>query len=201
MNEFRTRIRTMAVALAILSAGAVPMAHAQEVKPPSGLTWTMMKEVVFNSTNFSSTGSETDRKMAQQIWGKEIARDAAGDSNGPYPSFVLISTVPYGDEQLFFSIYSSALQSTCESPPNGRDQTQLYSKCPMRVVKVVPPGKSATQDFPDYCMLFGDSKDNPRVKNHVEFALDNRQGTTYFRTVQYGKIAPECDRAINIKGR
>lgn len=190
----------------LLVASLFVGAHAQPVpgdSPSNGLKWEWMRELVFNSSSFLSTGDELDRRMARDLWGPEIEQDARQRTafGLPSPGFSLIGSAVIGRERYVFTMYSSASRDfkECDPPPNGRDVTRLYTTCPLRVLASRPGHPALTQDFPGYCVLFGDDPHNPRSRNHVEFAVDARQAVVHFRTIQHGTQVAECDRTVRLR--
>jgi len=187
------------LAASAITLPAVSVAQtANANRPPAGLKWEWMQVVVFNGPNFESTGSEADRRVLEGIWQKELQAARTEKDGTRFPSFTLVGRAPIRNGQLVFTMYNSAGYEPCEPAPNGRDANQIYVTCPLRAVKISREGRSFAQDFPAYCMLFLDSQSNPRERNHVEYAIDDRSGIVYFRTIQFGKQVPECNRSIKV---
>jgi len=183
---------------AILAATATAQVQ-QNVKPPAGLQWQQMNEIVFNSTNLSSTGTDEERTLLAKIWAKEIQGTQKSPINGSLlPSFALIGSVAHQDETVVLSIFDRAGYS-CIAPGNGRDMINIYATCPLRIVRLLSNNQAKVQNLPtNFCMIFGDDPNTPRTKNHNEYAYDEHTGIVYLRTIQYGKVVPECNRAIQV---
>ncbi|MCR6481007.1 hypothetical protein NU688_32955 [Variovorax sp. ZS18.2.2] len=205
MSNARTILRWLISALmgVVVTHASVAQQLAQPLaaplRAPSTMSWRSMALVVFESTNFKSTGTEADRQVLSNIWRKELAQAGYRDpaKGQRFPSFVLIGAVEQDSDRYVLSIYQSA-RYDCELAPNGASANQLYAKCPLRVSKFSANGRTSTQDFPGYCMLFVDDPDNPRQKNHIEYAFDRKTATVFLRTIQYGKEVGECSRSIRL---
>lgn len=173
---------------------------------PAGLKWEQMAITSFNF-RVKTYGTIEQRRLAESIWQKRIDAtppSIAHKGEGRMPSFILTSVHEDKELRYVFSSFSAA-ESGCEQAPNGPFVNQgsappMYSKCPMRViVEEKSSGRRKLKDFADYCHLFVDDSDAPASENHTEFAFDDRTGSAYFRVIQYGKHAPECDRALHLK--
>ena len=189
----------IAAAMASIALGAFAQ-NAQPVQPPAGLKWQWMHEIVFNSTNFSSTGTDDERSLLAKIWAKELKNSTKKSpiTGQLLPSFTLIGTVQYKDTTTILTMFDNA-GSGCISPGNGQGMVDMYLTCPLRLIKLYPEGKFSSQDLSkNFCMLFGDDSNNPRSKNHNEYAFDMTSGIVYLRLIQYGKIVPVCNRALRI---
>ena len=181
------------------AAGLSIGASAQGVQVPAGLKWQSMREIVFNGNNFSSTGTAEDRALLAKIWAKELAGGEKDPTDGSLPvSFTLIGEVENGGNKVILTMYDR-IGSECYPPGNGRGMVDMYATCPLRVL-LWPTGKPVVvKNLPvNFCMLFGDDSDNPRVKNHNEYAFDERSGIVYLRLIQYGKVVPACNRALQV---
>jgi len=89
--------------------------------------------------------------------------------------------------------------SNCIQPGNGSGMVDMYSTCPLRIIKFFGDSKNTEQNLPvNFCMLYGDDPNNSRAKNHIEYGFDKRSGIVYLRTIQYGKVVPACNRALRV---
>ncbi len=183
--------------------GAIGAGHAQvNKKPPPlpvGLEWQAMHDAVIDAKIFPTTANDSEKALMGVVWRKEIAGAYVDKASGRKdPSFVLVGSVKHGTDTYAFSQYFRAGYTPCAPAPNGRSVTQLFPVCPLRVVKFDEAGRSTSKDYPGYCMLFGDSTDNPRAANHTEYADDPKTGIVYFRVIQHGKVVPECNRSLQL---
>ena len=166
---------------------------------PKALEWKIMPEVVFNGPIGKSASRE--QKMALGIWQREImATPSAGGRQ--LPAFILLGTAAFDDYTYVFSMFNAA-NSKCQDPPNGDGTATaqpLYAKCPMRVISHNrKTGKQNFQDVPGFCYLNLDDAPGGLRGNHTQIAFDKPNKTVYFRTVMYGKHAPECDKSMKLK--
>lgn len=163
----------------------------------TALNWQTMREVVFNSEKFSSTGTAADRALLAQIWATQLKALDAKSKNGKYPAFTLIADVNVDSKRFVLSFFDAAGSEHCLDAANGRGAVDIYVVCDLRVSWL--DGSTAHSRFvANHCMLRGDNKDTPRSKNHVEYAVDTRAKTVYLRTIQYGKVVPLCSRALKL---
>ena len=202
MNRMKTCLLACALGLALLPAA---QAQQEKVRFPAGLKWQTMPLVTFDYPGYHE-GTPAQRKLAKAIWAKEIESMPVNTllkDGGKYSSFILLSAFEDSRHKYFFSILSAAADAyeKCEDPPNGSSpDTPMYSKCPMRVViEDKATGQMQIQDFQDYCHLYVDDPDAPASKNHTEIAIDDKTRMAYFRVIQYGRLAPECNRAIRLR--
>jgi hypothetical protein len=161
----------------------------------SDLQWHWMNEAVVDGPNFKSSATRNEQRLMETVWAKEIAA-APSNARGRSPSFILVSSVKLDEDTYVFSLYDRAAYAPCEPPPNGRAATRLYSVCPLRVIRFDAAGKGSSRDYPGFCRLNLDFPDTPRAKTHTEYAVDPHTATVYLRVVQYGKVVPQCGRAL-----
>lgn len=147
-----------------------------------------MREIVFRSSKFPSTSTSEERDAAQQIWAAELAKGRAN-----LPAFVLLGDVRQGDKRLIFSMFDAAGSDMCEESENGHNAKDIYTVCRLRVVSWPVQGTKAAE-LPGYCMVSGG--DHPM--NRVEYRYDTAVQTMHFRTIQYGKVVPACNRALKL---
>jgi len=191
--------QTLRGLIAATLAGIAFGAAAQSAQPPTGLKWQMMHEIVFNSTNFSSTGTEEERVLLGKIWEKELQGSEKNIKTGELlPSFSLIGTVEYKGVKAILTMYNRS-GSDCIEPGNGKGMYDMYAICPLRLIRLTQDKQAEIQNLPvNFCMLSGDDHDNPRSKNHNEYTFDERSGIVYLRTIQYGKVVSSCNRALRV---
>lgn len=195
--------------LVVATMGMAGLVHAQQASRrvifPDGLQWKMMPQVTFNFTA-APTGTPEQKSVVENIWGKELSQEPDNDLKGvgKYPSFVLLSTVDADGFKYVFTSYNS-LNSTCIAPPNGpfgdpKYKAPMYSTCDLRIVRIDPrTNQRVVRSVPEFCHLYIDSPpDHFLSNNHTEIAFDSKTKTAYFRVIQYGKRAPECDRRITV---
>ncbi len=209
MSTKRVGLLTAAAAITVAMASGMP-AYAQpaasnKVTFPAGLKWEMMPMVSFGYRP-KQYGTPKQRELAQQIWGDEINSlplNKVLNDGSRYPGFVLLSAFENSAQRYYFTSFRAggSIYEKCEDPPNSSAaDTPMYSICPMKVViEDKSSGQRSQQEFANYCHLYIDDADMPASKNHTEVAVDSRTNTAYFRVIQYGKHAPECDRAIRLK--
>jgi hypothetical protein len=97
-----------------------------------------------------------------------------------------------------FSSYARAGYDQCQQAENGAKVAYSHWVCPLRVART-EAGKVSVQDFPGYCMLWGDDEDAPRSSNRVEYAYDARTATLRLRTIEHGKVVPQCNRSLRLQ--
>jgi hypothetical protein len=196
MKKLKLMVQGAAAAVALTLAFGV---NAQNAQPPAGLKWQMMREIVFNSKIFASTGTPEDRALLEKIWAKELAGTEKSPLDGSLlPSFSLVGTIEHAGDKFLITMYNRA-GSDCIQPGNGRGMVDMYATCSLRLIWW-PNGKPPVEKvLPiNYCMLTGDDKYNPRAQNHNEYAFDERTGVIYLRLIQHGRIVPQCNRGIRV---
>lgn len=187
-----------------LAAMAATAANGQTVLKqfPPGLKWATMSVVALNlnAPEFPSTPAE--RELAWSIWKTTIESFPAGGPGGKWPAFVMLKAFESKTKRYVFSSLSAAAVAypQCEDARNSKEPTTpIYTICPMRVVvEDKASGQSTRLDFPRFCNIFANDSDNPRSRNYGQVAISPDGKTAYFRVVQYGKPAPECNRAISL---
>lgn len=178
----------LAVAAISMSVHAQPGGNA----PPPGLKWEWMREAILKSSDKETpTASPQEQEMLRRIWSTELAQP---DTR---LGATLVGQVTAGGNVYVLSIMTRGFD-VCEPSANGRDATTDYWRCPLRVVRLESDGKGATQDFPDYCIAWGNYPDLPRSRNHVEYAFDAANSTVHFRTLQHGKVEAPCSRSLRL---
>jgi hypothetical protein len=184
----------VAATAAVMAIGA----SAQNVQVPAGLQWQQMHIIWFNATVFSSTGTPEEKELLGKIWAKEISGSMKNQNGSLFPSSALIGNIAQNGIKIIFTMYNRA-GSDCMQPGNGQDMDDMYATCPLRVIRQSGNDKPIVVDLPvNFCMLDVDDEHNPRSKNHNEYALDTRAGVLYLRTIQYGKVVPACNRALQV---
>lgn len=200
----KTMKATLVLALGLaVTAGAWAQAVGGKVVFPKNLKWQTLDLLAFNYRSEGYEGTPDQRKLAEAIWGKTMeSLQGRGPVNGHWPAFIIQTTVDAGAYRYVFSSMSAAgaAYPVCEDPPNSSAiNTPIYAVCPMRVViQNKADGKSTQQDFPNYCVITTNHKDQPKSRNYAQIAFDAQSRTAYYRVVQYGKPAPECNRAIKL---
>lgn len=177
----------IAAMAAVFAAGP---AKAQEI---TEVTWSPMREIVFHSSKFPSTGTEEDRQVLQNIWAKELSSKRTSASGRPLPAFALIGDVRRGGRRVVFSMFSAAGTDRCEDPENGAEATDIYSVCSLRVTPWPMQGRQVA-DLPGYCMIFGTQRD----KSRIEYAFDATDSLLRLRAIQFGKVVPACSRSLRL---
>ena len=66
------------------------------------------------------------------------------------------------------------------------------------VIQSLSGGQTTQQDFPRYCNITSNDQFQPKSRNYEQVAFDAKNRMAYVRVVQYGKPAPECNRAIKL---
>lgn len=199
--------RQLARSLLILAlAGAAATAAVGQTVPklfPSGLQWETMDLLALNLDAPEFAGSPAQRDVARVIWQSTLDGFPPGGPNGKWPAFVLLKVFESTTERYVFTAMSAAAAAypKCEDATNSKDPaTPIYTICPMRVVvQDKASGRSAQQEFERFCAIFANDPDNPKSKNYEQVAISPDGRTAYFRVVQYGKPAPECNRAIRLR--
>lgn len=180
-------------AVFIISLATILIHTPSQAQEITKLPWMPMREVVFDSTKFPSTGTEEDRAMLKLIWARELAAPRSASSGQILPAFTLIGDVRQGGRRVVFSMFSAASSDRCESPENSADAKDIYSVCSMRVTPWPMQGHQVA-DLPGYCMVYGTQRD----KSRIEYAFDTSDRTLRLRTIQFGKEVPACARALKL---
>ncbi|WP_287919189.1 hypothetical protein [Comamonas sp.] len=154
--------------------------------------WKPFREIVFDAANFPSSGTDNDRKILENLWSTELSQREEISKGVKYHAFSLIGNVEIAEKSLIFSFYDAAGSDTCEFAQNGASAHDIYTLCTMRLLL---NGGSRIINLPNYCMLYGGKK---RDKNRLEYRFNQKQQTVDFRTWQYGKIVPACNRTLKI---
>jgi hypothetical protein len=178
-------------------AGALAAAVAQAQQP--ALQWQPMREAAFHAPSATPTASDDEHKLLARIWLRELAGAGEMIPGTQYPSAVLIGALDTGAAHVVFSSYARAGYDQCQQAENGAKVAYSHWVCPLRVART-EAGKVSVQDFPGYCMLWGDDEDAPRSRNRVEYAYDARTATLRLRTIEHGKVVPQCNRSLHLRG-
>lgn len=195
-------MKKMAASLIAMVAMATSMySHSQtKATPPpnSNPQWEAMGVVTFNADNLDKINkvprpNNVDLNLARIVWGKEIAQ------NKDLPSFVLISSVNHNGTQYTFSILSSATAPGCIPPANGKNVTDIYSVCPIRVSSVNSSNQAKQGQFNGYCHVYPFAPEKAGDINQVQFWFDKANSVAYFRTIQAGQLVPACNKSIHVK--
>lgn len=177
---------------ALFPALAIAMAtsaHAQ--------AWETMREVVFDSSVFSSTGTAEDREILKTVWAAELSAPRVGSAGKRLPAFALLGDAATAEGKVVFSMFAAAGNSLCQDAPNGADATDIYSICTLRVTAwPTRPGLRAIE-LPGYCMLYANTD---RSQNRVEYRIERTQPafTVRFRAWQFGRVVPACNRSLRL---
>ena len=161
--------------------------------------WLPMREAGFNAPNANPTATAQEHALLQRIWAQELAGAREMEPGTRFPSAVLIGTVDAPGAQMVFTIYARAGYDKCQPAENGAKVEYSHWVCSLRVVRTVAD-KPVVRDFPGYCMLWGDYPDAPREKNRVEYAYEASTATIRFRTLEHGKVVPQCNRRLRVQG-
>ena len=199
--QFRKMVSVLALALSLAMAVSA-QAQGNKVEFPKGLQWQTMDLLAFDFNFPGYEGTPESRKLAAAIWAPTLEGLPPHESGGKYPAFVNIAAFESGGNRYIFSILSAAslVYPQCEDPPNSSAiNTPIYAICPMRVViQSLTGGQTTQQDFPRYCNITSNEEDQPKSRNFEQVAFDAKNRMAYVRVVQYGKPAPECNRAIKL---
>ena len=197
--QFRKTVSVLALGLSLAVSA---QAHGKKVEFPRGLQWQTMDLLAFDYSYSGYEGTPDSRKLAAAIWGPTLKSFPARDGDKKYPAFVNITTFESGGNRYIFTILSAASLAypQCEDPPNSSAiNTPIYAVCPMRVViQSLTGGQTTQQDFPRYCNITSNDQFQPKSRNYEQVAFDAKTKMAYVRVVQYGKPAPECNRAIKL---
>lgn len=175
--------------LASILLTGIPAAASQDA---DAHLWVPMREIVFNSTNFASTGTEEERQILQQVWSKDLSAHLSGSSKD-LPAFALIGDARDGGKRVIFTMFDAASSDRCEAAENGASAHDIFVLCRMRVL-AWPMVSHKFTDLPNYCML----RSGGDKQNRVEYFFDRNQKTVKFRTIQYGKLVQTCSRALKL---
>ena len=197
--QFRKTVSVLALGLSLAVSA---QAQGKKVEFPKGLQWQTMDLLAFDFNFPGYEGTPESRKLAAAIWRPTLKSFPARNNDKNYPAFVNITTFESGGNRYIFTILSAASLAypQCEDPPNSSAiHTPIYAICPMRVViQSLSGGQATQQDFPRYCNITSNEEDQPKSRNYEQVAFDAKNRMAYVRVVQYGKPAPECNRAIKL---
>lgn len=197
-GALRERRSSLPVVAALLLVAAVSPLVAQQ----SSLQWQPMREAAFNAPKARPTATAQEHALLQRLWAKEIAAAREMQPGVLYPSAALIGTVQAGAEHFVFTSYARAGYEACEPAENGASTFFSHWMCPMRVARLQDGQAQApmVRELSGYCMVWGDSTDAPRARNRVEYAFDAKAATLHMRTIEQGKVVPQCNRTIRLQG-
>ncbi|MCL1962062.1 MAG: hypothetical protein FWG56_09895 [Desulfovibrionaceae bacterium] len=202
MKTLLKTIPAFALGLCLAAGASAQGAKDKKIVFPAGLDWQTMDLVAFNFNYPGYEGKPGSREVAHSIWGEIIDKFPTRSDGKKWSAFVILSAFENISKRFYFSSLDAAstVYPLCEDPPNHNSKdTPIYSQCPMRVViQDKASGQSTHQDFPRYCIMTTNDKDQPKTRNYAQVAVHPATNTAYFRVVQYGKPAPECDRAIKL---
>ena len=159
--------------------------------------WESMREVVFDSSAFSSTGTNEDREILKTVWATELSAPRLGSAGKRMPAFALLGDTPTAEGKVIFSMFAAAGNTLCQDAPNGAAVKDIYSICTMRVIAWPPRLGLRAIELPGYCMLYANTD---RSQNRVEYRIEKTQPalTIRFRAWQFGKVIPACNRAVRL---
>lgn len=169
-------------------------AQSQDGKSVHG-EWKAMKTAVFDWSEIPSTASADDRAILQKLWVKELAARHI-TASGYLPGIALIGDVREGSKRIVFSMFGAGGIDSCDPPPNGASARDIYQECRMRVASW-PTGEHGTPlvvNLPGYCMVFDISNTDSRT----EYRYEKHAQTVHFRTIQFGKVVPNCSRSLKL---
>lgn len=198
--------RWMKHVLLLVAAGSIASAVvAQDVVDqfPDKLDWQTMSLLAFNYDYPGYTGTKGERELSWAIWGPTIEAYPKFDAdNNEWPSFIILKGFEDSVRRYIFSSMgaASAAYRRCSDAVNSKNpDTPIYTICPMRlIVENKTTGESDQFEYDNFCHIASNDKDQPISKNFEQVAVDSATKTAYFRVVQYGKPAPECNRAIKL---
>lgn len=155
-------------------------------------SWKPFREIVFDAVNFPSSGTSRDREILGNLWKIELSQREEKAKGVKYHAFTLIGDLNLGEKSVIFSFYDAAGSNTCDFAENGASAHDIYTLCTMRLSV---NGGQRVINLPNYCMLYGG---NERDKNRLEYRFNQKQQVVEFRTWQYGKVVPACNRALKL---
>ena len=180
------------------------MAQSAVKQFPSGLKWETMGLVGFNYKGTGYEGTPADRTLAWSVWGPTIEAFPLNShfGNNKWPAFVIVAAFENNKSRYVFTSMRAAAVAypACEDAINSSDpNTPIYTNCPLRVIKQdKASGQTLQSDFSPFCNMSINHSDQPKSRNYEQIAMSADGKTAYFRVVQYGKPAPECNRAIKL---
>lgn len=190
-------IRAVFTIASLLTAAAGPTLAQQPA-----LQWQPMREAAFNAPRARPTASPQEHAVLQRLWAKELAGAREMELGVPYPSAALLGTAQAAGQHFVFTIYARAGYEPCQPAQNGASVEYSHWVCPLRVARLQDAQDQALTvlELPGYCMLWGDNTDAPRAQNRVEFAYEAKAATLHLRTVEHGKVVPQCSRSVRLAG-
>lgn len=169
---------------------------------PSGLKWETMDLIGFNYNYPGFEGTPNERKIADAIWGSTIAGFPIRDGGQRWSAAIIQVTLENNAQRFIFTSLDSAsvVYPECEDAINSKDpNTPIYTICPIRIIKQdKKTGQSTQAKYSGFCHIASNDGDQPKSRNYAQVAVSPDGKTGYYRVVQYGKPAPECNRAFKL---
>lgn len=182
------------VSVLTLTALTMVTAHAAESAP---MAVGVMPEVDLRLTEQPKVAA------LRQVWRDRLAvsepqwqPDAQSKT---LPAFAISTTLNSGREPVLVSLLSTMYD--CEPAPNGRGATDLFSRCPMRVV-VGQGADLKVLTFEKVCYLaFPPGPPGPWPDPSKNFTSAFMVGvdSVRVRVTQYGKNVAECDATFKLR--
>jgi len=129
-----------------------------------------------------------DNRAIAETWKSQVSGDASWG--------LAYRTYRVGNGTMTLMV---GLQKSCDSP-NNPVTNQIYSTCPLYVV-TQRDGQTTTQAFQGACYN-DDHTDIDKVRagkdNYIQTQYDPAAHALTVRTVQYGKVVPECTKTLQV---
>lgn len=210
----RVKFLLSAALLGLLASTASAQVNPAQMTPfvpeipkrfPGGLSWKTMGLVGFNYNYPGYEGTPAERELAWAIWGPTIEAfpENTYAKDKKWSASVILAGFENDVERYVFSSMDAAsvVYPGCEDAINSKDpNTPIYTNCPLRItMQNKRTGQAIQRDVLPFCHLATNDADQPKSRNYVQVAVSSDTKLVYFRVVQYGKPAPECNRAIRLK--
>lgn len=151
--------------------------------------WRPMRQIVFDSDKFHSTGSDADRAVMETLWARDLK-----EHRPSYPVFTLIGDADIAGQRVVFSLFSTAGSDRCDIwADDPKSASEYLSSCTMLVTRWPSTGE-APSEIQGHCMMY--HSDN-QARNRMEYRVDQMQ--VHFRTIENGKVVPDCNRSLTLR--
>jgi hypothetical protein len=173
---------------------AIGLAHAAESAP---LSSGVMSEVDLRVTGQPRVAAL--RRVWQDRLSVSEPQWQPDAQSKTLPAFAIGTTLNSGREPVLVSLLSSMYD--CEPAPNGRGATDLFSRCPMRVV-VGQGANLKVLNFEKVCYLAfppGPPGPWPDPAKNFTSAVMVGVDAVRVRVTQYGKNVAECDATYQLR--
>jgi len=151
--------------------------------------WRPMRQIIFDSERLHSTGSDADRAIMEALWAKDLKEHRVG-----LPVFTLIGDADIAGQRVVFSLLDTAGSERCDLAGEDPKSASGYNTLCTMLVTRWPSTGQAPSEIQGQCML---SYSDNQARNRMEYRVDKMQ--VHFRTIENGKVVPECNRLLKLQ--